>query len=102
GKADNSIKRYSHVVSQFEAWYQKMNPAGSLLDATSLDMQDYKKFLIEEATYLKGKKKIPTKYSISTVNNIIKCLRVFYGYLLEINQLAHNPTNKLKPVKVQN
>lgn len=97
GKQPRTITRYLRIVNDFQAWYVRESSEEYKPDKVSaLDLQDYKQYLIRDATFGPGK-----KYAISTVNNIIKGIRTYFTYLEETGQIKSNPSAKLKPHKLQ-
>ncbi len=69
-----------------------------LSDVSGRDLQDWKKYLLNEATYQRGKQP-PKKYSISSVNNSLKSLRTFFHFFCESGVIPNNPALKVKSQK---
>jgi site-specific recombinase XerD len=101
GKTPRTISRYLNIVSDFQSWYVRESGEEYRPDRVSaLDLQDYKQYLIRDATYQDAQGN-SRRYKISTVNNTIKGLRTYFTYLEEIGQITSNPARKLKPQKLQ-
>ncbi|WP_200966952.1 tyrosine-type recombinase/integrase [Insulibacter thermoxylanivorax] len=101
GKRSNTITRYIKVASDFIDWH--MSKTGQTFDprlVTPLDMQDWKSYLLNEATYVTSHGQ-QQRYSVSTVNNAIKSIKVFFDYLQEQGVIPSNPAVKLRPQRVQ-
>ena len=75
GFRDNSIERYLIVARNFMEWHNQLLKRNEFSppDVSGRDLQDWKKYLLNEATYQRGKQP-PKKYSISSVNNSLKSL----------------------------
>lgn len=102
GKRPNTVNRYLRIASDFQEWYKEatgLNVFDPRL-VSALDLQDWKAYLLEDATYTQknGSKK---KYSIASINNAIKGIKVYFEYLMELGEISANPAAKLKPQKVQ-
>jgi site-specific recombinase XerD len=68
---------------------------------TPLDLQDWKSYLLHEATFRRTSTSRPQRYSINSVNNNIKGIKSFFDYYKAIGRITSNPADKLKPQKVQ-
>lgn len=100
GASENTIARYIQVANQFIEWHQELlKTAFDPNNVSALDLQQWKKYLINEATFQKrnGETK---KYSISSVNNCIVSIRTFFNSLEEMGLIEVNPAIKLKTQKV--
>lgn len=102
GKSPNTINRYMKIVSDFQQWYRTLtNNEFDPRMVTALDLQDWKQYLLHDATYQRSKDGDTSKYSISTVNNNIKGIKAYFTYLSEEGIISTNPANKLKAHKIQ-
>lgn len=103
GKSDDTIISYNQVAMQFQKWFLqrigKETFKGKYVSA--LDLQEWKSYLIDEATYVNGKKVTPKKYSIRSVITFIKAIKCYFEYLQEIGEINSNPAIKVEPPKIQ-
>lgn len=100
GFRENSIERYLIVARDFIVWHNQLLKKKEFLpiDVSGLDLQDWKKYLLNEATYQRGKQQ-PKKYSVSSVNNSLKSIRTFFQFFYELGEISSNPALKVKPQK---
>lgn len=100
GFRDNSIERYLIVAKNFMEWHSRLlkKDVFSPIDVSGRDLQDWKKYLLIDATYQRGKQP-PKKYSISSVNNSLKSIRTFFQFLCESGEILSNPALKVKAQK---
>lgn len=101
GKSGNTIKRYVRIAMDFQQWYVTA-AAGQAFDpklVSAIELQDWKSFLLS-ATY-QGKDGKMKQYSVSSVNNCLKGIKVYFDYLQAIGSITMNPAGKLKPQKLQ-
>jgi site-specific recombinase XerD len=100
GFRDNSIERYLIVARNFMEWHNQLlsKDEFSSLNVAARDLHDWKKYMLNEATYQRGKQK-PKKYSISSVNNSLKSIRTFFQFHCELGIITSNPALKVKPQK---
>lgn len=103
GKAENTVNRYVRIAADFQAWYKAATKQDDFSPqlVTSLDLQDWKTYLLNEATYQRTKNSKPQKYSVSSVNNCIKGIKVFFDYCMATGAIRTNPAKKVKPQKIQ-
>lgn len=101
GFRDNSIDRYLIVARSFMEWHNRLlkKDVFTSSDVSALDLQDWKKYLLNEATYQRGKQK-PKKYSISSVNNSLKAIRTLFNFFCELGEISSNPALKVKSQKM--
>ncbi|WP_433947011.1 tyrosine-type recombinase/integrase [Paenibacillus sp. SN-8-1] len=101
GFSINSVDRYLIVALSFINWHnQLLGKTEFYPDLVSgRDLQDWKKYLLNEATYQRGKQP-PKRYSISTVNNSLKSIRTFFNFLCESGDIQSNPALKVKAQKI--
>lgn len=101
GFRDNTIERYLIVARNFMVWHIELlkKDAFSSLDVSARDLQDWKKYLLNEATYQRGKQK-PRRYSINSVNNCLKAIRTFFQFFYESGVITNNPALKVKAQKI--
>lgn len=101
GASENTIARYIQVANQFIDWHQELlkTTAFDPNNVSALDLQQWKKYLINEATFQR-KNGETKKYSISSVNNCIVSIRTFFNSLEEMGLIKGNPSVKLKTQKV--
>ncbi|BFH18176.1 hypothetical protein J6TS7_29220 [Paenibacillus dendritiformis] len=99
GNSKNTISRYLQVANQFMEWHTNLLKT-SVFDPTevsALDLQQWKTYLLTEATYQRGGRP-PQRYSVSSINNSIKAIRKFFDALEELG-ITKNQARKLKPQK---
>lgn len=103
GKSDDTIISYNQTAMLFQKWFLKKVGEKSFKaeHVSALDLQEWKSYLIDEATYVRGKKAKPRKYSIRSVITFIKAIKSYFEYLHEIGQIKSNPALKVKPPKMQ-
>ncbi|BFH18313.1 recombinase XerC [Paenibacillus dendritiformis] len=101
GSSENTIVRYTQVANQFIIWHQELLNKDYFdpKEVSVLDLQQWKQYLINEATFQRGKGK-PKKYSISSVNNSIVAIKSFFGSLYKMGMVENDPSSKLKKQKV--
>lgn len=101
GSSENTIVRYIQVAYQFIGWHQNLLHKESFdpNEVSALDLQQWKKYLINEATFQRGNAD-PKKYAISSVNNSIIAIKNFLGSLHEMGIIRNDPSSKLKKQKV--
>lgn len=101
GASDRTIERYLTVAKQFIEWHNKLlNISEFIADEVSeLDLNQWKKYLINEATF-QSKSGETKKYSISSVNNSIMAVKNFFSALTEMGMINTDPSQKLKKQKV--
>lgn len=100
GFRDHSIDRYLIVARNFIEWHNQLlrKSEFSPLDVSGRDLQDWKKYLLNEATYQRGKQP-PRKYSISSVNNSLKSIRTLFLFFMDLGEISSNPALKVGPQK---
>lgn len=100
GFRDNTINRYLVVARDFMEWHNGVlrKNGFSPIDVSGRDLQDWKKYLLNEATYKRGEQE-PRRYSISSVNNSLKAIRTFFQFFCDSNELSDNPALKIKAQK---
>lgn len=100
GFRNNSIERYLIVARSFIEWHNHLLKKSEFtpLDVSGRDLQDWKKYLLNEATYQRGKQK-PRRYSVSSVNNSLKSIRTFFLFFLELRIISNNPALKVMSQK---
>lgn len=98
--AENTIVRYIQVANQFIEWYQELIRTNTFdpNNVSALDLQQWKKYLINEATFQRGNGE--AKYAISSVNNCIVSIRTFFSSLKDMEVIKKNPAVKLKTQKI--
>lgn len=94
----NTIRRYVVVAEKFINWseihLENCSPFNPSV-ITNLDIQEWKKYILEEIQE-NGK-----KYSINTVNNKIESLKTFFRYLQDTHIISDNPAMNIKKQGVQ-
>lgn len=98
---ENTIDRYLVVARDFMEWHIQLikKEDFSPLDVSARDLQDWKKYLLNEATYQRGKQG-PKRYSINSVNNSLKAIRTFFQFFRESSVITNNPAMKVKSQKI--
>ena len=97
GKREKTIKTYINEIKIFFNWWvSSIGDKEEIIRATSIDLNDYKQFLMT-TTNNRG-----NKYSPATINKKIEVLRSFYTFLEDEEVILNNPMNKVKPQKNQN
>lgn len=92
GSADNTIKRYVRSVQHFTNFYEEsMKKEINYQQVMPGDLQEWKSHMMQNL-----------KYSDSTSNNYIKCIKAFFSFLIEIKAIQTSPAALLKPIKIQN
>ncbi|MMZ48169.1 Tyrosine recombinase XerD [compost metagenome] len=101
GLSENSIDRYMVVARSFIEWHNKLmkNSDFDPLNVSGRDLNDWKKYLLEEATYQRGNQE-PKRYSVSSVNNYLKSIRTFFQYFYDEGIIQNNPALKVKTQKI--
>ena len=103
GKRLNTIVRYLQIASDFQEWHKAC--AGCAMfhpqNVSGLDLQKWKTYLLNEATYQRAKEGPKRKYSITSVNNSIKGIKVYFDFLTETGAIPANPAGDLKLEKIQ-
>lgn len=103
GKRPNTVNRYLRIAADFQEWYKAASGRKEFDPQliSALDLQDWKTYLLNEATYQRSKGGDGQKYSISSINNSIKGIKVYFDFLKESGVIPANPADKLKPQKMQ-
>ncbi|MGG3471515.1 tyrosine-type recombinase/integrase [Neobacillus pocheonensis] len=106
GKSDHTIRRYIRIADDFQEWFMKITNQTTFDPklVTALDLQDWRNYLIHEATYQRKKEEEiqELRYSISSINNCIKGIRAFFAFYIDAEVIKKNPAAKLRTLKVQN
>lgn len=96
GKAENTIKTYEKAVAYFDNWYlSTFNEGVNYKKVRPADIREWKNYLIKEQ-----KKKDGQPLSIRTINNYLESIKTFFRYLISIGEIDVNPTESIKPQKV--
>lgn len=85
--AENSVRSYLHAARSFLGWFAARSGSGPEA-ATSLDVVDYRQTLQSEG-------KAP-----ATVNQALKVLRVFFGWLVKDGIIPDSPAEDVKSVSI--
>jgi site-specific recombinase XerD len=103
GKSENTVCRYVRIAADFQEWHRLVTKQEQFSPqlVTPLDLQDWKTYLLSEATYQRTKNSKPQKYSVASVNNCIKGIKVFFDYCISTGEIRTNPAKKLKAHKIQ-
>ncbi|MGG2201901.1 tyrosine-type recombinase/integrase [Paenibacillus validus] len=103
GKRPNTVNRYLRIAADFQEWHKAAagREAFEPQLVSALDLQDWKTYLLDEATYQRTKEGDEQKYSITSVNNSVKGIKVYFDFLKEAGAIPANPADKLKPQKIQ-
>jgi integrase/recombinase XerD len=90
----STMKVYISVFEEFRSWWKEKTGSEEFYPkkVTPIDVQDYKKYLLNR----------PTKLKPTTINKKIEGIRSYFRYCEEEKILQFNPTLKLKPQKVEN
>lgn len=101
GSSKNTIERYITVASKFIEWHNRLMRTNVFdpINVSGRDMNAWKKYLLEEATYKRSNGETK-RYSISSVNNFVKSIRTFFKFLTEKKIIESNPALKVKPQKI--
>ncbi|MEC0182316.1 tyrosine-type recombinase/integrase [Paenibacillus peoriae] len=101
GASKNTIDRYVTVAKFFIEWHNRIMKSEVFdpVNVSGRDLNAWKKYLLEEATYQRGNEK-PKRYSVSSVNNFVKSIRTFFRFLDENELIKTNPALKIKPQKI--
>lgn len=109
GRSEHTITNYLNTARSFQAWYLKQTKTESFnpLDVSQLDLQEWKAFLLNEATYSrihsKGSKEAdPKRYSVSSIQTFIKSIKTYFDFLIAAEVITSNPALKLHPPKDEN
>lgn len=111
GRSENTIARYLRILDDFKKWHKKITNQDEFDPryVSAKDLQDWKRYLVTEAIYLKKEKNmdtgkheyVPHKYSISSVNIYLVGIKPFFDYCIESEFIFKSPAVKLKKQKVQ-
>lgn len=103
GKRPNTVNRYLRIAANFQEWHKAAADRADFDPqlVSALDLQDWKTYLLDEATYQRTKEGDEQKYSVTSINNSIKGIKVYFDYLKESGAIPANPADKLKPQKIQ-
>lgn len=101
GFRGNTIERYLIVAKGFMNWYVLLLKKEEFipLDVSSHDLQDWEKYLLNEATYKRGKQD-PKRYSISSINNSLKSIRTYFQFFCDTGIISNNPALKVKAQRI--
>lgn len=95
GSSENTIKRYLRSVRHFTKFHESTNndtnESIDYLNVMPGDLQDWKNHMTNEL-----------KYSDSTANNYMDCIKPFFLFLVEIKAIKRSPAALLKKIKIQN
>ena len=107
-KSGTTINSYIKTALLFEKWFLQRS-GQDVFDATKVttrDLQDWKEYLITEATYVKGLdaegNPIEQKYSVTSAQTFFKEIKLYFQYLNAIGVIAQNPAIKIKPPAIEN
>lgn len=101
GASKNTVDRYVTVAKIFIEWHNRImkSEAFDPVNVSGRDLNAWKKYLLEEATYQRGNEE-PKRYSVSSVNNFVKSIRSFFRFLNENELIKSNPALKVKTQKI--
>ncbi|MDF2651438.1 MAG: integrase/recombinase, partial [Paenibacillus sp.] len=77
GKSDNTISSYIQIAVHFQKWFHQKVGEESFKGefVSALDLQEWKSYLMDEATFVRGKRGKPQKYSVKSVITFIKAIK---------------------------
>lgn len=103
GSQSKTITFYIASVKLFQRWHMtktkslEFNPA----NVSTRDLQQWKDYMIHEATYIKNKATGPTKYSESSVKSYLKALKSYFEYLEQRGSIPKNPVSEIRAPKIK-
>lgn len=101
GKSDHTIINYVKAAYMFVEWFLSRN-ADVYFDpvhVSALDLQEYKKFLLQDAKYLRGNTSY--RYSIGSIRNFLNSIKTYFDFMMEQKLIPLNPTLKVQLPKTQ-
>jgi len=96
GKSDHTISNYVKSAEAFIQWFvgrievDEFDP----MHVSPLDLQEYKEYLISEATFQRGS--TTRRYSIGSIRVFLKSLKTYFDFMAEVNVIPRNPALKLR------
>ena len=101
GKSVHTITNYVKAAENFISWLLSRNGDECFepVHVSSLDLQEYKDYLVNEARYQKGV--TSNRYSIGSIRIFLKSIKTYFDFLVEQNLISRNPAQKVRPPKTQ-
>ena len=102
GRSENTIINYVKAAEAFINWFVERHHelAFEPKHVSSLDLQEYKDYLLSNAGYLRGD--AFRRYSVSSVRVYLKALKTFFDFLVDNGSVSYNPMAKVRLPKIQN
>ncbi|WP_414731014.1 tyrosine-type recombinase/integrase, partial [Bacillus sp. FJAT-28004] len=103
GKSEHTIDSYLNIVQNFQSWFLSHSQDDEFKPTyvTSGDVEKWKLYLLNEATYVSDKaKNITKKYSVSTVRTYLKGLKSYFHFLELTHVIPQNPAANAHAVQV--
>lgn len=103
GKRDHTIHSYKQIAILFQKWFIQRTEDDSFKGeaVSAIDLQEWKSYLLNEATYVRGRGGKPQRYSVRSVITFIKAIKSYFEYLQDVGVIASKPALELMPPKVQ-